>query len=330
MDPLEYERVRKSAATELGIDRVTVLDEEVKRRRTTLAQPARHQGRELKITDAEPWPEPVDGGQLIDAIVAGIQRHVILSEPAAFASALWVIHSYALDYAEHSPRLHLSSPVWRCGKSTMLKALQCMVRRPLKAENISTAVFFRAIEATQPTLLIDEVDSFLKRDSDMIGLLNAGHERDGAVLRSVGDAHEPCQFAVYGAVALAGIGKCLPEPTLDRSIIVAMSRRLKTEIVERLDRRAREALIDFGRKAARWVKDNAEKLCDADPKLPEPLSDRAQDNWRPFIAIADAAGGDSGKKAREAAVKLSDSAAEDTDDMKVLLLGDIWKPVRTR
>ena len=41
------------------------------------------------------------------------------------------------------------------------------------------------------------------------------------------------------------------------------------------------------RKAARWVKDNLEALRRADPEVPQELHDRACDNWRPLIAIAD-------------------------------------------
>jgi hypothetical protein len=62
-------------------------------------------------------------------------------------------------------------------------------------------------------------------------------------------------------------------------------------------------------------------LEDADPPLPEALDDRAMDNWRPLVAIADAAGGDWPERARKAALLLSSLA--EGESVGVLLLADI-------
>ena len=48
----------------------------------------------------------------------------------------------------------------------------------------------------------------------------------------------------------------------------------------------------------------------ARPELPEALSDRAQDNWEPLLAIAECAGPDWVRRATAAALKLSGDAAE--------------------
>jgi Protein of unknown function (DUF3631) len=42
----------------------------------------------------------------------------------------------------------------------------------------------------------------------------------------------------------------------------------------------------------RWAQDHIEELAEADPAMPEGLCDRAADNWRPLLGIADAAGGE--------------------------------------
>jgi len=39
-------------------------------------------------------------------------------------------------------------------------------------------------------------------------VLDAGHRCDGSVIRIVGDSHQPRQFSVYAAVALAAISIC--------------------------------------------------------------------------------------------------------------------------
>ena len=64
----------------------------------------------------------------------------------------------------------------------------------------------------QPTLLIDEADSFLKRDDgrdneELRGILNAGHSRNGVVIRTVGEDFEPRAFKVFGPVAYAWLVK---------------------------------------------------------------------------------------------------------------------------
>jgi hypothetical protein len=251
-----------------------------------------------------------------------IGRHVVLSEHQKVAVALWIMHTHALEQADHSPRLHISSPVKRCGKSVLLQTIAAMVPRPLPTENISTAALFRLAERDQPTMLIDEVDAFLKDNEDLRGLLNAGHGRGGQVIRTVGDDHEPRKFGVWGAVALAGIGE-IPDTIEDRSITIHLRRRLKDENVERLGRN-RGHLTILARRIARWIADNAGQISD-DPPLPDELNDRAQDNWRPLVAIADAISPAAGGIARAAAYALSnESEADKEEEAGVMLLADVF------
>jgi len=59
------------------------------------------------------------------------------------------------------------------------------------------------------------------------------------------------------------------------------------------------------RQARRWCEDNLNILTAADPTVPETLTDRAADNWRPLLAVADRAGGAWPIRARDAALVLS-------------------------
>src|SRR5439155_25602256 len=63
-------------------------------------------------------------------------------------------------------------------------------------------------------------------------------------------------------------------------------------------------------------------LAGADPQLPATLDDRAADNWRPLVAIADLAGGVWPERARRAAVLLSGGRADDLG-ARVRLLTDL-------
>jgi putative DNA primase/helicase len=64
-------------------------------------------------------------------------------------------------------------------------------------------------------------------------------------------------------------------------------------------------------------------LRELDPVIPEALDDRAADNWRALLAIADCAGGEWPSRARDAAIALSSSRAEADSAAGVTLLEDI-------
>jgi hypothetical protein len=58
-------------------------------------------------------------------------------------------------------------------------------------------------------------------------------------------------------------------------------------------------------------------------KLPDSLSDRGQDNWRPLIAIADAIGHGWGERARQAAVALDGDGTGEEPTAGAMLLSDV-------
>jgi hypothetical protein len=282
------------------------------------------QGREAVFADPEPWPAPVDGSDLLHDLEATFARYVALPPHAAAALALWTLHTHALDAADVSPILALTSPEKRCGKTRTLSLLARLVRRPLPTSNITPAALFRAVESFSPTLLVDEADSFLREREELRGVLNSGHTRATAfVVRTVGDDHEARRFSTWAPKAIALIGR-LPETLEDRSILVPMRRRAPNEHVERLRFHgpAAGAFEELRRRSMRWASDNAAELREADPVPPGDLNDRADDNWAPLLAIADAAGGEWPDSARRAARALS-GAVESGDGTGEQLLADV-------
>ena len=69
--------------------------------------------------------------------------------------------------------------------------------------------------------------------------------------------------------------------------------------------------------------DNADRIQGADPNMPAGVFNRAADNWRPLLAIADAAGGEWPARARRAVQCTGASATGDDQSVRVLLLSDI-------
>jgi putative DNA primase/helicase len=268
------------------------------------------QGRALTLPEPEPWPDAVNGARLLDALSAGIRGHVVMLDHAADTAALWVVHTYLLDCFGISPRLAITSPKKGCGKTTALDVLSRLAWRPLQTANVSVSAVFRVVEMQRPTLLIDEADTFLPDNDELRGILNSGHRQGGFVTRVVGEDFEPRAFSTYSACAVALIGK-LPGTLADRSVPIELRRRRPDEPVEpfRFDRTGH--LDQLAREAARWAADNADCIRAADPDMPAGIFNRAADNWRPLLAIADAAGGEWPGRARRAAECATATGGED-------------------
>jgi Protein of unknown function (DUF3631) len=101
---------------------------------------------------------------------------------------------------------------------------------------------------------------------------------------------------------------------------VQLQRKPPGAKVERLRRRDNEWCAALRSQASRWSMDNFDKLVDPDPQVPETLNDRAADNWRPLLAIADLAGGEWPQLARQACLTLSGETPEES--LGVMLLAD--------
>jgi|GEM_PF-856674 len=318
LPPLDYDRERQTAAERLGV-RVGALDAEVARRRTNAGGT---QGGAVEFPAIAPWPEPVDGAMVLDATAAVFARFVALPPHAADTLALWTAHAHAYESFLHTPRLNLRSPEKGCGKTTLLDVLAALVPRPLRTESITPAVLFRLVEAHKPVLLLDEVDTYLRDNDELRGLLNAGHKRGARAFRCEGDHNEVRAFAAFAPAVLAGIGE-LPGTLHDRSLPVKLVRAKPGEVPARFDSRRTAAETDVCRQLARWTDDAAPQLEALDPPLPESAFNRLADNWRPLFAVAHAAGGDWPARAVAAFNALTTGDDLDAHGLGTTLLADL-------
>lgn len=316
--PIEYELVRHDAAAELGIGRISALDNAVKVARAEQGD-TKGQGRPLELPSVEPWPETVNGADLLDDIVDAVKRFLVLLDGYAEILAFWAVHTHVFECFGYSPRLAITSPEKRCGKTTTLDILAELVARPLLTSNATTAAIFRTVELAKPTLLIDEADTFLKDNEKLRGILNAGHRRGGQIIRTVGDDHEPRQFSTWAPAAIAMIGR-LPDTLEDRSVSIALRRRKATEKIQQFRSDRTQDLKQLARKIARWCDDNHHALAGHDAATGT-LVNRSADNWRPLFAIADIAGGRWPEHARTVA-NAAESSKED-QSKRTMMLSDI-------
>lgn len=285
-------------------------------------EPKAKAGKGLLFPEVALWPESVNGDALLHEVVSTIRRYIVCDKETAIAAALWCAFTWVIEHVQVAPLAVITAPEKRCGKSQLLNLMGRLVCNPLVASNISPSATYRVIEAYHPTLLIDEADSFFKDNEELRGVINSGHTRQSAyVIRNVGETHEPKQFSTWGAKAISGIGT-LSDTIMDRAVILSLRRKLSDEKVQRL-RHAEEGLFEgLASKLSRFACDNGELIARLRPLLPEALHDRAQDNWEPLLAIADCAGGEWPKVARDAALKLS-GAEHDSPSLSAELLADI-------
>lgn len=319
LTPAEYDRVRKAEAARLKI-RPATLDAEVSKRRPQAD--SRAQGTAVNLANVEPWPELVNGCELLDAVSDRFTHYGALPDGAADAMALWTAGCHVFEAFIHTPRLNLCSPEKGCGKTVILDVIASMTPRPLRTENITPAVLFRLVEANKPVLLLDEVDTYLGDADELRGLLNAGHKRGAMAYRCEGENNEVRGFAVFAPAALAGIG-ALPGTLHDRSIVIRLTRAKPGEVKAQFDSRHIGLETELCRKLARWAADNFKALEACDPVLPENAFNRVADNWRPLFAIAEVIGGDWPRRAREAFAKLTSNDDADAQGIGATLLTDV-------
>jgi hypothetical protein len=269
-----------------------------------------------------------NAASVLDRTAAFLRRYVVFaSAEQVDAVALWVGHTWLYDQFDTTAYLAIQSPEKRSGKSRLLEALRLLVRDGVPMAGVSLAAFFRLIDERHPTVLFDEADAvFNKRTSDSTedirGALNNGYRRGVPFWRVVGDGKKMRveSFDVFCPKAIASI-RALPDTVQDRSIVIALKRRARHEMVERFRfRGAEQEAIPI----REWWESIAEALRLAEQAdCPDELDDRAADSWEPLLALADAAGGEWPMRARRAALVLSGASEPDDDTLSVRLLDGI-------
>ncbi|MCX4610710.1 DUF3631 domain-containing protein [Streptomyces mirabilis] len=281
-----------------------------------------------------PPTSSIDGAALLNEVEAFHRRFNVFPLEAAYvAVTLWDAHAHLLDCFDSTPRLAFLSPEPGSGKSRALEVVETLVPRSMAAVDASAAALFRSvsgIDGGRPTILFDEIDTVFGpkagENEQLRGFINAGHTRGRVMYRCVGDgSNQQVQgFPSFCAVAVAGLGS-LPDTILTRSVIIRMRRRARNEKAEPFRTRVH---VKEGNKLrdilAKWAEDVQKRVADAYPDMPEGVTDRPADVWEPLLAVADAAGGDWPRRAREACLTLvKASQTNDKGSIGIRLLTDL-------
>src|SRR5262245_44298375 len=110
---------------------VRVADDEVEHEPEKASKPSKkaRPGKAIELAEPDRWPFEVDGLVLADELRATVRRHVALSDEDADAITLWVVFAHAHDCFNVAPTLAATSPVKRCGKTTLLAVIARLVPR---------------------------------------------------------------------------------------------------------------------------------------------------------------------------------------------------------
>ena len=278
----------------------------------------------------------VGGIELLDAVRATLTTYCVLPSAHAYtAVTLFIAYTHAAAAFDFAPRLVLSSPEKRSGKTRCMEIVGHLSHRPLWTANASTAAIYRSLDSPR-TLLLDEADTVFgtrikaEQNEDLRGLLNAGFQRGTPVIRYDAATRQVAELHTFAPVVLAAIGR-LPDTVTDRAVVIGMRRRKPTEMVSpfRVSRDV-DPLRALSYDIEVWIESNVDALKQARPDLP--VTDRAADLWEPLVAVADLAGGPWPHAARAAAVALTrDAAHADTEHSPAHeLLTDIRTVLSTR
>lgn len=237
------------------------------------------------------------------------------------AIALWCLSTYLINSFRIFPKLAFISPQKRCGKSTCMEITDSIVRDSMLTSNLSPAVMYRIGAIHQPTLLIDEADTYVKNgDRELIGIINSGHTKASAyAYRCSGEDHTPTKFSTWMPMGLASIGT-LPETIMDRSIVINLRRKKASDSITKLHSGMKDTNLPMREKLARWSLDNQSNVKNSIVEPPYTGNDRAVDNWTPLYKIAEIIGGDWPSRCEEAYIKLTEPLEE---ELPTQLLTDI-------
>lgn len=272
------------------------------------------------------------GHDVLDDVAAFVARFSAFpSEHCAPTLALWYAHTHAADQFYVTPRLVLDSAEPGSGKTRVLEVAQYLVRAPEMTISATPAALFRLVSMGPITILFDEVDAIFNpknggNNEDLRGLLNAGYKRSATIARCVGDAKNMKveRFPVYAPAALAGIAGAMPATITTRAITMHMRRRRADEPVEAFrERHVAREVKPIREELVAWIESIGTQLRDAQPDMPQGVTDRAAEIWEPLLAIADAAGGHWPHTARNACQHFTLDAGPHITSRGIRLLADL-------
>lgn len=289
--------------------------------------------------DVETWPEKVDPLAVVRELEELIGSVMYCPPEALMAAAYYSLATWFVDYVDYAAYFFLTAATRQCGKSTALSLMRKLSRRayPLGASSTAASVY-RLLESDRATLFCDEVDTYLKENAELQGVLNCGNDRSGAFIsrcekdgsgRIVIRTFNCFGFKVFSGIRSDEVGAAL----VDRGIVVRLKpipkKARKSKLKERDIPAERFAVLC--RKMARLAEDYGPKIRamtrEERPTFPDSFSSRECDKWELIFTLAEFCGSEELKRVKDAALKLKGEEPKNPEWQRELL-ADVRETVR--
>lgn len=288
----QYESLRPEILKGLGI-RAEALELFVAKRRP---KETTEDDSQVEFKPSLPWSEPVNGDELLTDIAKTLRRFIVFQfEYDAEVMAAWSLATHLYNEFKVLSRLGFTSLFPDSGKTTCIDCMEHLCQRAVRGDNISVSIFYRVMEMHHPSFILDELDTFIRDNPVLVGVLNSGHRKGGFVWRtnSEDEKMRPERFGTYGPVCYGMLGH--PVGTLySRTIFIRLKQKKADQKVEDFDPdeypEQGETMTELRRKMVRWAEDHRAEVRDVKPDTGN-LANRARNNWRCLLKIAEVAGG---------------------------------------
>jgi energy-coupling factor transporter ATP-binding protein EcfA2 len=287
----------------------------------------------------------IDGAKVLDGVTMFNGHFVRVPRPSWLdVITLWAAHTHLRDEdgrlcTDASPRLLLLSNEPGSGKSTVLELLNLLCPRTDGLIIEPTEAAFRSMMSVERlTMLLDEADVLFgsgKRKEAIRAMVNASYTRNGTVRYM--DRRQVVKANVFGPVAIAGLDKLekgtggLLAAILSRSIILRMEKAKDVAGVPDITSSAvgQEAGRQGRKLLSLWASNYRDVILAQEPEMPEGVTNRDAQIWRPLGQVAYAAGGDWPERWARACAELAKATPaapkDETDEMTAGFFGALAK-----
>jgi hypothetical protein len=171
--------------------------------------------------------KPSKPSEVGNQIYSVLRRFIGASRDYLMLLVVWILHTWVYQLLVTTPRVLITSILPSSGKSTLMDWLYHLCFKPIAMSSVSSPALLSRAASDGGTLLIDEADRTLRKDSpytaDLLAISNSGYKDGGArptLEPTKGGGWERVDLSTWCPVAYAGNNPDLPDDTYSRCISV--------------------------------------------------------------------------------------------------------------
>lgn len=223
-------------------------------------------GRIRLARSAEPYQSVQ---KLLSRVESLISQCIAVDEKYVTLLADFVLSTWFIDRFSVAPYLSVIG-LPQSGKTTLLKVLSLVCRRPLLIADITSASFYRACSRFMPTILIDETGT-AGNNRTLRHILRSGTTRDVLAVRN------NCSLHSYGAKVVSWLEPPDDSALNSRCILIPMFESKSTSLARTDDPRVQQLAMHLQAQLLSFRLENFKKVQPASVPGDEALRPRTRD-----------------------------------------------------